>query len=144
MVLSDERVDTIGEGPKRFPVARTISGCTWRGSVARMGGEFLLGMSRAVREAAGVHIGEAVPVTISLDTAPREVEVPVALAEALDADPATRAAFDALAYPHRKEFARRVAEATFARRVAEAKQAQTRDRRVQQAVTMIRDGRLRP
>jgi hypothetical protein len=134
VVLTDEQVETIGEGPKRFPVAATINGYTWRGSVARMGGESLPGMSRANRVSAGVHPGDEVTVTIALDRAPREVEVPPALASALDADPAVRAAFDALAYTHRKEFVRWVAD---------AKQDATRERRVAQAVTMIRDGRTR-
>lgn len=134
VVLTDEQAAAIGEGPKRFPVAATINGYTWRGSVARMGGEFLLGLSRAVREAAGVQAGDEVTVTIALDSAPREVQVPRALAAALDADPAVRDAFDKLAFTHRKEFARWVDE---------AKREETRDRRVQQAVTMIREGRTR-
>jgi len=99
-----------------------------------MGGEFLLGMSKEVRERVGAQAGDEVTVTIALDTAPREVEVPTILAAALDADPSARAAFDALAYTHRKEFARWVAQ---------AKQEATRDRRVAQAVTMIREGRTR-
>ncbi len=134
VVLTDEQVAAIGEGPKRFPVAATIHGYTWRGSVARMGGEFLLGLSRAVREAAGVQPGDEVTVTIALDSAPREVDVPPVLTSALDADPAVRKAFDTLAYTHRKEFARWVAE---------AKREETRERRVRQAVTMIREGRTR-
>lgn len=134
VVLTDDQVTAIGEGPKRFPVAATINGYTWRGSVARMGGEFLLGLSKAVREAAGVQAGDEVTVTIGLDAGPREVDVPPALAAALDADPPARAAFDKLAYTHRKEFARWIAE---------AKRDETRDRRVQQAVTMIREGRTR-
>ncbi len=134
VVLSDEQVAVIGEGPKRFPVATIINGYAWRGSVARMGGEFLLGLRREIRDAAGVRVGDEVTVTIALDTAPREVDVPDPLAAALDADPSVRAAFDALAYTHRKEFARWVAE---------AKRAQTRDRRVAQAVTMIREGKTR-
>jgi hypothetical protein len=134
IVLTDDQVATIGEGPKRFPVATTINGYTWRGSVARMGGEFLLGLSKAVREAAGVRAGDEVTARIALDTEPREVEVPAALATALDAEPEVRAAFDKLAYTHRKEFARWVAE---------AQQPATTQRRVQQALEMIREGRTR-
>lgn len=134
VVLTDDQVATIGEGPKRFPVATTINGYTWRGSVARMGGEFLLGLSKAVRDAAGVRAGDEVTVTVTLDEAPREVDVPPVLAAALDSEPEVRAAFDRLAYTHRKEFARWVAE---------AKQEATVQRRVQQALQMIREGRTR-
>jgi uncharacterized protein YdeI (YjbR/CyaY-like superfamily) len=99
-----------------------------------MGGEFLLGLSKEVRQGAGVEAGDEVDVTVELDTAPREVEVPEALAAALAADPQARAAFDRLAFSHRKEYARWVAE---------AKQQETRQRRVQQALEMIRAGKTR-
>jgi Domain of unknown function (DUF1905) len=53
-------VAAIGEGAKRFPVVATVNGYTWRTSVTRMSGEFLLGLNRAVREAAGVESGDFV------------------------------------------------------------------------------------
>src|SRR4051812_49517012 len=57
VVLDDAQVQSIGEGAKRFPVVATVNGYTWRTSVARMRGEFLLGLNREVREAAGVTAG---------------------------------------------------------------------------------------
>ena len=78
VILDDDQVATVGEGAKRFPVRATINGHAWRTSVSPMRGEFLLGLNRAVREAAGVEAGDAVEATIELDTAPREVEVPPA------------------------------------------------------------------
>jgi len=86
VVLDEEQVVAIGEGTKRFPVVATVNGYTWRTSVTRMSGEFLLGLNRAVREAAGVESGDIVEVSIELDQAPREVEVPKALADALAED----------------------------------------------------------
>ena len=68
-----------------------------------MGGEFLLGLNRAVREAAGAEAGDTVEVAIEVDSAPREVEVPDALARALAEDPEAKAAFEALSFTHRKE-----------------------------------------
>lgn len=132
VVLTDEQVQAVGEGAKRFPVVATVNGYTWRTSVARMGGEFLVGLNRSVREAAGVEAGQAVEVELELDRAPREVEVPEALARALAADAAAKAAFDSLAFTHRKEFARWVAE---------AKHDETRDRRVARALEMLREGK---
>jgi uncharacterized protein YdeI (YjbR/CyaY-like superfamily) len=133
-VLDDAQVAELGEGAKRFPVVATVNGYTWRTSVARMGGEFLVGLSKAVREAAGVGLESEVDVVLALDSAPREVEVPPALAQALEGDAEAKARYDALAFTHRKEFARWIAE---------AKRVETRDRRVEQAVAMIRDGRGR-
>jgi hypothetical protein len=133
-VLSEEQVAAVGEGAKRFPAATTINGHRLRTTVMRMRGEFLFGLSRAARQDASVEIGDTVTFTLELDEAPREVEVPPALEAALDADPEARRAFDALAYTHRKEYARWVAE---------AKREETRERRVAEAVEMVRAGRSR-
>jgi Bacteriocin-protection, YdeI or OmpD-Associated/Domain of unknown function (DUF1905) len=134
VVLDDAQVAIVGEGAKRFPVVATVNGYTWRTSVARMGGEFLLGLSREVRQGAGVQAGDEVEVTVELDAAPREVEVPGALAAALASDPQASASFERMAFTHRKEYARWVAE---------AKREDTRLRRVQQALEMIRAGKTR-
>src|SRR4051794_3729580 len=134
VVLDEDQVATVGEGAKRFPVAATINGYTWRTTVVRMGGEFLLGLNREVREGAKAQAGDTVEVRLELDTAPREVEVPEALAAALAGDDAARAAFEGLAYTHRKEYARWIAE---------AKKDETRERRVGQALEMLRAGRTR-
>ena len=134
VVLDDEQAAAVGEEAKRFPVVATVNGHRWRTSVARMGGESLLGLNRAVREAAGVEAGDTVEVALELDTAPREVEVPEALAAALAEDPAAREAFEGLAFTHRKEYARWVEE---------AKREETRQRRVAKALEMLREGRTR-
>jgi Domain of unknown function (DUF1905) len=49
VVWDDEQVAAVGEGAKRFPVAATINGHTWRSTVVRIRGEFLLGLSGEVR-----------------------------------------------------------------------------------------------
>lgn len=134
VVLTDDQVATIGEGPKRFPVVATVNGHTWRTSVAKMGGEFLVGLNKEVRAAAGAEAGDEVEVELALDEAPREVEVPPALAQALAGDAVAKAAYDGMAFTHRKEYARWVAE---------AKKNDTRQRRVEQALAMLREGRTR-
>ena len=131
VVLNDEQVAAVGEGAKRFPVRATINGYSWRTTVTRMRGEFLLGLSREVRQAAGVEAGDEAEVVIELDTAPREVDVPEALAEALADDAAAKAAFEGLAFTHRKEYARWIAE---------AKREDTRERRVLKALEMLHAG----
>lgn len=133
IVLTDEQVAALGGG-KAPPVRVTANGRTVAARVGRMGGENLLGFSKKLRADLGVEIGDVVDVVIALDAAPREVEVPPALADALAGDPAARAAFDALAPSHRKEFARWVAE---------AKRDETRTSRVEQTLQMLREGRTR-
>lgn len=132
VVLDDDQVAAVGEGAKRFPVVATVNGHTWRTTVTRMGGEFLLGLNREVRQAAGAEAGDAVEVALELDTAPRQVELPAPLADALAGDPDASAAFEKLAFTHRKEYARWVAE---------AKRAETRERRVAQALDLLREGK---
>ncbi|MFJ4223048.1 YdeI/OmpD-associated family protein [Microbacterium sp. NPDC089695] len=128
IILSDEQVASFGAG-KAFPVAVTIGGRTARLRLARMGGQNMIGFSKAVRADLGVEIDQEVDAVIRLDAAERTVEVPPALAAALDADPAVRTAFDALSYSVRKEHARTVAE---------AKQEATRDRRIAKIVESLR------
>ena len=131
VVLDDHQVGAIGEGAKRFPVRATVNGYTWRTTVTRMRGEFLLGLNREVREAAGVQAGDTVDALIELDTAPRQIEVPEPLASALATEPDAKAAFERLAFTHRKEYARWIAE---------AKREETRERRVAKALEMLHGG----
>lgn len=128
IILTDEQVASFGAG-KTFPVTVTIDGRTARLRLARMGGQNMIGFSKAVRAELGVEIDQEVDAVIRVDAAEREVEIPPALATALDDDPALRAAFDALPYSVRKEHARTVAE---------AKQDATRDRRVAKIVEALR------
>ena len=132
VVLDDEQVAAIGEGAKRFPVRAIINGYSWRTTVARMCGEFLVGLNRDVRNAAGVKAGDPVEVVIELDTEPRDVELPEALASALASDATARSAYDALSFTHRKEYARWITE---------AKRVETRDRRIAEALDRLRQGR---
>jgi hypothetical protein len=59
IVLDDEQVAVVGEGAKQFPVRLTINGATFRGNVARMRGEYLLGLSKAARAELGVEMIKA-------------------------------------------------------------------------------------
>jgi hypothetical protein len=134
VILDDEQVAAIGGGRRTFPVRVTINGRAFPLRLVRMGGENMIGLSRAVREAAGVAPGDEAEVAVAADDAPREVAVPEALAAALAGDGAARTAFEALAPSHRKEFARWVGE---------AKRPATRDRRVAETLAMLREGRTR-
>ncbi|QIK64365.1 DUF1905 domain-containing protein [Leucobacter viscericola] len=127
--LSDEQVAELAGG-KRAAVIVTIGEKTARLRLGVMGGKNLIGLSKAARAELGVDIGDAISAVIALDEAPREVEVPADLAAALDADAKVRAAFDALPYTHRKEHVRAVEE---------AKKPETRLRRIESTVAMIRD-----
>jgi hypothetical protein len=130
-VLSEEQVAELGEGAKRFPVSATVNGYTWRTSVARMRGEFLLGLNREVRQNAKVEAGDTATIVIELDSEPREVAVPEDLSVALSAHAELQQRFDGLAFTHRKEFVRWIEE---------AKKPETRERRVVKTLEMISRG----
>ncbi|SDK02743.1 YdeI/OmpD-associated family protein [Streptomyces indicus] len=123
-----ELVEQLGGG-KRPPVTITINGHTWRSRVAIMRGRCLLGLSNANRKAAGVEIGEEVEVDLRLDTEPRVVTEPEDLARALDADPAARAAFDALPQGRRRQHVLAVDG---------AKKPETRLRRIEKVIEELR------
>jgi Domain of unknown function (DUF1905)/Bacteriocin-protection, YdeI or OmpD-Associated len=114
---------------KRPPVRVTIGDYTYRSTVARMGGRFLLPVSAEVRKGAGVAAGDEIDVEVVLDDAPREVAVPDDLAAALAAVDGARARFEGLNYTMRKEAVRGVEE---------AKAAVTRERRIAKVVDGLR------
>jgi hypothetical protein len=131
--VPDEIVEALGGGGRPKVVA-TLNDYTYRTSVARMGGEYWFGLASARGEESGLRAGDEVQVTLELDTAPREVEVPVELAAALDADPVAKAFFDGLSYSSKR---------VFTENVAGTQNPETRARRVEKAIGLMREGRVR-
>ena len=112
-------------------MAGTVNGTAFRGRLMVYGGVTYLGFRREIRDAAGgIQPGDLVEVVIQRDDAPREVEVPPALASALAGDAEARSVFESLAFTHRREYAEWIAE---------AKREETRARRVERALTMLRE-----
>lgn len=131
--VPEETVLALGKG-KRPPVNVTINGYTYRSTVAPMGGRYLIGVSAENRAAAGVRGGESHDVELTLDTVPREVELPADFAAALAADPEARATFDALS-PSNKGYHTVLIEG--------AKSDETRLRRLAKSVAALHEGRPR-
>ena len=126
-------VEALGAG-RRPPVRVTLGDHTFRSTIARRGERYLVGVSAANREAAGVAAGDELEVTIVLDTEPRETAVPDDLAAAIDGEPKAKAFFATLTPTQRGYF---VAD------VESAKRVETRKRRIEKAVAMLREGRKR-
>jgi len=133
IVLTDEQVAKLGDGKKTFPVKVTVNKHTVTLRLARMGGENLIGFSKAARADAAVEIGGTYTVVIEVDAGERTVDVPADVAKAFKAGRVDKP-FAALAYSHRKEYVRWITE---------ARKPETRDRRIAQAVEMIRAGKTR-
>ena len=127
-----EVIESLGSS-KKPPVRVTINGYTYRSTVATVSGEFMVGVSAEVREKAGVAAGDEVDVDIELDTLPREVTVPPDFKDALDRDADARRFFDGLSYSNK----RRIVVP-----IDDAKTDETRQRRIEKAVSMLREGRI--
>jgi hypothetical protein len=128
MRVPDEVVEALGAG-KRPAVAVTINGYTYRSTIAPMGGVFMIPVSAAVREAAGVAAGDEVAVDLELDTAPREIEIPPDFQAALDADPEAKSVFERLSYSNKRQHTLSIEG---------AKSAETRQRRIEKAIGTLR------
>lgn len=126
-------LDELGAG-KRPPVAVTVNGYTYRTTVGQMDGVPMISLSAANRAAAGVEGGDEVDVEVSLDTAPRTVEVPADFAAALDAEPAARATFDALSNSNKS---------WHVLQITGAKTEETRQRRIAKQVSSLGEGKPR-
>ena len=124
-------MDALGPG-KRPAVVVTVGPHTYRTTIASMGGRFLISLSAANREAAGVVGGDTVEVELELDSAPRTVEVPESLAAALQEHAAAAAAFEALSNSRKSRITLSVQD---------AKTEETRLRRVAKAIDDLESGK---
>jgi hypothetical protein len=130
VVLPDEAT-RIFATRARLPVKATFNDIPYRGSALPVGdGTLCLGITKAIRAEAGIAIGDEVEVMVERDDGERTVDVPEALAAALGRAGLAEL-YEQMAFTHRKEYARWVAE---------AKTPATRTRRVERAVTMIARG----
>ena len=129
--VPSEVIEALGGG-KKPKVAVTVNGFEYRSTVAVMGGKFMISFSSDKRAASGIKGGDPIDVTLELDTAPREVDIPADFAVALAADPAAKSFFDSLAYSHQL---RHVLS------IADAKTAETRQKRIVKAMDMLRAGK---
>jgi len=122
-------------GAARPRVTGTVNGTPFRTRLAVYGGATYLGFTAELRQRAGIELGSLLEIDIEPDDTPPEVDIPADLAAVLGGNPAAAAAFDALAFTNRKEYADWVGS---------AKRVETRQRRVQRAVQMLLDGVRHP
>jgi Bacteriocin-protection, YdeI or OmpD-Associated/Domain of unknown function (DUF1905) len=115
-------------GTLRAPVKVTLNGYTFRSTIAAMGGPPCIPFRRSHREAAGLEGNETLNVRRDLDTETRTVKPPPDLAKALKTASLWER-WQELSYTHQREHAEAIAD---------AKKPETRVRRIERAVEMIR------
>jgi hypothetical protein len=126
--IPDAVVEELGGG-RRPKVVVTVGAHTWRSSIVNMGGTFMLGVSMENRAAAGVAAGETLDIEITLDTAPRTVDLPDDLAAELERDATARATWETWSFTRQKEAARSLTE---------ARKPETRSRRLEKVLAELR------
>lgn len=102
-------------GKVRAPVVVTINGYSYRSTISSMGGSLSIPLRKSNREAAAITHDGPWEITLALDEAPRTVDLPDGIAEAL------RPAWDRLSFTHQREWAEAIAD---------AKRSETRERRL--------------
>ena len=91
-------------GAKRVKVKVWFDGVLYRGSIVRMDGEYLVGLTKEVRNQIGKQPGAQVEVRVEKDEDERTVELPQELKAALENQPETLAFFEKLSYSHKREY----------------------------------------
>ncbi len=119
-------------GAKRVKVRATFDGVEYRGSVVKMGGCYMLGITQEMRKKIGKDFGDTVSVTIEKDEEERIIEIPEDFGLLLSADQKAKATYDQLSYTAKKEYI------TW---ITEAKREETRQDRIKKALEKLSEGK---
>ncbi|TFV64627.1 UNVERIFIED_ORG: DUF1905 domain-containing protein [Bacillus sp. AZ43] len=133
IVVPDEVLAELGGG-RRPPLLVDLGGYEYRTTPGVMGGRSMVSVSAAVRKATGLSGGDPVRVTVTIAETPREVDVPDDLAAALAADERAGAFFAGLSNSLQR---------FHVDSVTGAKTPETRQRRIDKALALFREGRKR-
>ncbi|HEX4093539.1 MAG TPA: YdeI/OmpD-associated family protein [Trebonia sp.] len=133
IVVPDTVIEQLGAG-RRPAVLVDLNGYEYRTTVGVMGGHHMVSVSAAVRKDTGLTGGDAVRVTLTVADTPREVAIPADFAAALAADEQASAFFAKLSNSLQRYHVDSVNA---------AKSADTRQRRIDKAIALFRDGRQR-
>jgi hypothetical protein len=115
----------------RVAVHSTLAGMPYSGSLIKYGRpQHMLCVLKAVREEIGKGPGDTIEVVIWKDEAERVIAIPAAF-KALLKKEGLLAGFEKLSFTHRKEYVRWIEE---------AKKEDTRQRRIEKAIAMLKKG----
>ena len=113
----------------KVPVKATMDGVPYTGSLMKCGlADHAMHVPKAIREELGKNVGDVLDVTVWRDHEERVLEVPAELARVMKKEGLLQF-FDSLSYTHRKEYCRWISE---------AKKEETRAKRLEKAVEMMR------
>lgn len=133
IVVPDELIERLGAG-RRPAVAVNLNGYEYRNTVGVMGGKHMVSISAAVRKATGLKGGDPISVRLTVADTPRQVDIPDDLARALSAEPDVAAFFAKLSNSLQRYHVDNING---------AKAAETRQRRIDKAISLFRQGKQR-
>jgi hypothetical protein len=132
-VVPEEAIEQLAAG-KRPAVLVNVNGYEYRNTVGVMGGKHMVSISAAVRKATGLRGGDPIQVTLTVADTPREVTIPDDFAAALAADEQASAFFRTLSNSMQRYHIDNITA---------AKSTDTRQRRIDKAITLFRAGKQR-
>ena len=133
IVVPDEIIDRLGAG-RRPSVIVNVNGYEYRNTVGVMSGKAMISIGAAVRKETGLRGGDAIHVELTLADNPREIVVPDDFAAALEEDPHAKAFFAGLSNSLQRYHVDSINA---------AKGADTRQRRIEKAIPLFREGKQR-
>jgi hypothetical protein len=117
---------------KRPAVNVSLNGFSYRSTIAVMGGKFLIPLSAERRNLAHVKGGDKMEIALELDTEPREIVLPDDFTKALNKDKTALKFFEGLSYS---------AKQRYILPIGQAKTEETRQRRIEKAVSDLNAGK---
>ncbi len=133
IVVPDELIERLNAG-HRPAVLVNVNGYEYRNTVGVMGGQHMISISAAVRKDTGLKGGDPISVKLTIAETPREVDIPDDLASALASEPGVAAFFSKLSNSLQRYHVDNING---------AKTQETRQRRIDKAITLFRQGKQR-
>lgn len=119
-------------GAKRVKVVATFDGVSYRGSLVRMGGCYMLGMTQEIRKQIGKEPGDVVAVTIEKDEEERVQDAPIDFLEALRQNDSALATYEKLSYSGKRDYVLWITD---------AKKEETRKDRIEKSIAKLSEGK---
>jgi len=115
-------------GGKRIKVKAYFDDREYRGSIVRMAGCYMIGLTKALRKEIGKEPVDTVTVEVEKDEEERVIEIPEDFSIALQDAPGALEFYEELSFTHKKEYVQWIMA---------AKKAETKAARIQKVITML-------
>lgn len=119
-------------GAKRVKVLATFDGVPYRGSLVRMGGCYMIGMTQEIRKIIGKEPGDIIRVTVERDEEERNIQAPSDFMEVLVENNTALSTYERLSYSKKREYVLWITD---------AKKEETRKARIEKAIERLNEGK---